>query len=113
MGFKTINLEEGMPLVHEAIKILEDAIKQARKNKIKALKLIHGYGSSGVGGRIRRGVLKNLEEKKQSGQIQDYIKGEQWSIFNAQARSIMDDCPALSKDGDLDKFNIGITIVIL
>lgn len=113
MQIRIINLEEGMPTVKEAKQMLEIALKNAKNNKIKILKLIHGYGSSGNGGKIRIHILKLLSEKKTKNIIKDFITGDKWSIFNEPCRRAIDKCPELSKDPDLSKFNTGITIIIL
>ena len=52
-GLRIIDLEEGRPAADEAVKRLAMEIGQARRQKCTALKVIHGYGSSGKGGRIR------------------------------------------------------------
>jgi hypothetical protein len=110
---RTLNLEEGLPYVKDALQILEQEFIHAKNAKIKALKLIHGYGSTGVGGKIRKAVLNLLTEKKIKNQITDFVPGDQWSIFNATTRGLIDTCPEVSKDKDLEKCNIGMTIVIL
>ena len=52
-GYKTVNIEQGMPLVEQAIRRMTYEISSAKAQKYRAVKLIHGYGSSGTGGRIR------------------------------------------------------------
>ena len=113
MGVKIINLEEGLPTVQEAKLILEQELVRARKAKVKTLKLIHGYGSKGTGGKIRTAIIRLLTEKKNRNEIRDFIPGDKWSIFNKTSRSVIDVCPVMSKDSDLENCNIGITIVIM
>jgi hypothetical protein len=113
MSVRTINLEEGLPYVKEALYIFEQEFLRAKKSETVALKLIHGYGSTGVGGKIRTAVLKVLQEKKIKKQIKGFVPGDQWSIFNETTRNLIDICPEVSKDKDLEKCNIGLTIVIL
>ena len=48
---KTVNLEEGMPLVDAAIRRATFELKSGRRMGLTAIKFIHGYGSSGNGGR--------------------------------------------------------------
>jgi hypothetical protein len=55
---RIVNLEEGMPLVHEALTKLERELALARQQRYSLMKLIHGYGSSGAGGDIRIAVQK-------------------------------------------------------
>ena len=47
LSVKELNLEQGMPTVDAAMGWLEAELAAARKMGRPALKLIHGYGSSG------------------------------------------------------------------
>src|SRR5208283_5209754 len=49
-GMKTLNIEAGMPTVEEARQILLAELKQAKQRGVAAVKIIHGYGSTGKGG---------------------------------------------------------------
>ena len=57
---RTIDLEEGMPRVHEALTRLREWLK-ALCPSARVAKLIHGYGSTGMGGAIREAVRSELE----------------------------------------------------
>ncbi|RIK64261.1 MAG: hypothetical protein DCC65_14690 [Planctomycetota bacterium] len=48
----TVVLKEGMPTAEEARRRLSEALDEARGRGMAALKLVHGYGSSGAGGRV-------------------------------------------------------------
>src|SRR5260221_14458622 len=50
---KVVNLEEGMPTVEQARLRMEHELHAARQQRCTAVKLIHGYGSSGAGGALR------------------------------------------------------------
>ena len=58
---RELNLELGRPDAAEAIRRLAAEVKAARKMGTPAMKLIHGYGSSGKGGRIRTASRRYLE----------------------------------------------------
>ena len=47
---KTVNLEAGRPAVPDALARLQMELRLTRGTRITALKLIHGFGSSGRGG---------------------------------------------------------------
>jgi hypothetical protein len=49
---RIVNLEKGMPLVEQALARLATELEQARLERCRLLTLIHGYGSSGRGGKI-------------------------------------------------------------
>ncbi len=112
-AIKTINLKSDMPSVNEAVQRLEREIVLARREKILLLKLVHGYGSSGVGGDIRIAVQKRLCELLQDGQIRGCIFGENWASGDEMTWKLLREHPELKKDVDLGRRNLGITIVIL
>lgn len=112
-GYKTVNIEQGMPLVEQAICRMTYEISSAKAQKYRAVKLIHGYGSSGTGGRIRIEGRKYLESLKRRGQLRHVIYGENFSIFDADTRAALALCGALRADRDLERHNNGITVVVL
>jgi hypothetical protein len=112
-AIRTINLEAGKPLVHEALAQLERELSMARQQRCSTVKLIHGYGSSGVGGDIRIAVQKRLRELQEQGSIRACIFGENWSSSDSQTWALVKLHPALKTDRDLGKRNPGITIILL
>jgi hypothetical protein len=110
---KTVNLKSDMPSVQEALQRLEREIALARQGEISLLKIVHGYGSSGVGGDIRIAVQKRLHEMTEGGQIRGRIFGENWSKSDDQTWRLLQAQSALKDDPDLGRRNQGITIVLL
>ena len=106
-----INIEYGMPTVAEAMPLLAERLRSLKKSGVKAIKIIHGYGSTGKGGRLRKATLKLLDELKKGGSIQDFVGGEQWSKFELRTLTLIDRMPQLYKDQDLERSNRGITVV--
>ena len=82
---REVNLELGKPTVNAAIKRLTFELHHSRSLGCAALKIIHGYGSSGTGGRIRVEARSYLARLKGRGEIRDVIYGEDFSIFNPAA----------------------------
>ena len=111
--FCTINLENTMPTVRELKRILDLKIEKAISKNIRVLKLIHGYGSTGVGGSLKTVTQEILSAEKKKGRVELYIAGEKWHIFDETTREILDCCPKTKKDSDLGRYNPGITIVLL
>ena len=109
----TVNLEEGMPTVAQVQSRLIGELGRARASGAKTVKLIHGYGSSGVGGKLRIGVRQFLGTKKRQNTIKTFVPGEEWDIFNSESQRLLAECPGLSKDRDLGRGNPGITLVLL
>ena len=102
-----------MPTVDDAIKRITYNIKTAPAFGVTAIKIVHGYGSSGKGGAIRTEARKYLDRQKTRGQIKEYIKGENFSIFDEATRNAFTVCDELRRDNDIERHNNGITIVIL
>ena len=108
-----VNLEQGMPTVESAMIQLRQTLLTAKSRRVDAIKLIHGYGSTGKGGAIRGAVRRDLERHFQSGDIRYYIKGEDFSPFHEASRQAIVCCPELRHDQDYARTNHGITIVVL
>ena len=112
-NIREVNLEAGHPTADAAIRRLTYELLTARKLGYRAVKLIHGYGSSGQGGRIRvetRAYLSRLLGRRQ---LKTVLTGEQFSIFDQATRDAFALCGELRKDNDLDRHNNGVTFVIL
>ena len=112
-GCREVNLEEGMPTVERAVKRLTFEIHNSRGMGYAVLKIIHGYGSSGTGGRIRTESRKYLSRLREQGKIQDFIRGEDFSIFQEPTRRAFLRCGELRQDHDLDRYNNGVTFILL
>jgi hypothetical protein len=110
---KTVNLKSDMPSVQEALQRLEREIAVARQGKLTLLKVVHGYGSSGVGGDIRIAVQRRLKELAEGGQIRACIFGENWSKTDDATWRLLQAESSLKGDPDLARGNLGITIVLL
>jgi len=102
-----------MPLVREALQRMERELALARQENARLIKLIHGYGSTGVGGEICIAVQKRLTEMAGSGEIRGCIFGENWSRSDETAWRLVQSHPELNADCDLGRRNRGITIVVL
>ena len=110
---KVVNLEEGMPRVNEALLRLERELTLARQQGYAAVKIIHGYGSSGVGGALRTEVQKWLRQRAGNSQIRAFIPGEDWRISDERTWELLKAQPELKKDTDLGRTNLGISIAAL
>ena len=109
---RELNLELGRPTADEALRRLEAELVSAKHLKTPVVKLIHGYGSSGKGGRIRTACRKQLAAWKEEGRIADFIPGERFTIFDDATRRAFAACPALREDRDLERENRGITLLV-
>ena len=73
MSIKTVNLKDGLPSVEQARTRLRAEIETAQGNGLKLLKIIHGYGSHGVGGELRLALQATLRRMAHAGEISDCI----------------------------------------
>jgi hypothetical protein len=112
-GLRTVNLEEGFPTRDDAYKKLETALAKARKDGLAAVKVIHGYGSSGQGGILRFAIRGYLRQMKDRGEIALFVNGESFSQFEERSRALLKKVPELVLDRDLGRGNKGVTLVLI
>jgi len=113
MTIYTADIKSDRPTADQAVRRVDMALATGLRGGHAAVKLIHGYGSTGKGGRIRTEARRYLGELKVKGKIQAFIAGEDFSIFNGETLWAFQACPALRQDSDLEKCNNGITIILL
>ncbi|MBQ5973473.1 MAG: hypothetical protein IJL69_04665 [Oscillospiraceae bacterium] len=106
------NLETGRPPADVAVTRLASIVARERVGRAGAIKIIHGYGSSGVGGRIRVEARRWLAAEKARGRIRAFIPGEEFSIFSAETRALLERFPEVRRDRDLERSNGGVTVVV-
>src|SRR6266536_2369348 len=94
-AIKTLNIEQSLPTLEEARRQVIDEIRRAKREGVRVLKIIHGYGSSGKGGALCVGLRKSFKLRKKEGVIRDFIAGEDFSIFNPTVLALLDAVPEL------------------
>ena len=107
---KEINLEYGSPSADTAVKNMINQIGTCKGQGCKAVILVHGYGSSGIGGGIKAAVKSKLRESSLSGIVRSHCGGENWY---EKMRELLALCPALSDYQRKIDGNNGVTVVIL
>ena len=112
-AIRTFNAEAGLPTLDDARRLVIEEIKRAKREGVKVLKVIHGYGSSGKGGALFVGLRKSFGLRKKEAVIRDYVAGEDFSIFDATTLDLLEAVPELRGDPDLNATNEGITILWL
>lgn len=107
---KSYNLKSDMPSVALAM----DRIKVILKyEKSKVIKIVHGYGSTGVGGDIKIAIRKYLNELLMQNQIKAYIPGEAFGHLLGFDYIIKTYENLLKTDSDYKRSNEGITYIII
>src|SRR5216684_267910 len=91
----TFNVEAALPSLDEARRLVINEIKRVKREGAKVLKVIHGYGSSGTGGKLCVGFRKSFGLRKKEGVIKDFIAGEDFSIFNDTVLAMLEAVPDL------------------
>jgi hypothetical protein len=110
---RVFNIESGWPTLEEARRLVIAEIEQAKCDGVRVLKVIHGYGSSGTGGKLCVGLRKSFGLHQKEGVIKNFIAGEDFSIFDDTALNLLEAVPELRGDPDLGATNEGVTILWL
>ncbi|CAM3675211.1 Smr/MutS family protein [Polynucleobacter antarcticus] len=109
-----LNLKHDGPTVEEALDRLTIALRRASEVGIKAIILIHGYGASGAGGKIKWAVHDALENNYFSDRVDEYHFGEQTAFGSEAYHTLLRRKPSLKSHLKHFKIgNAGMTILIL
>jgi len=109
-----LNLKFDSPSAEEALDRLTIGLRRASEVGIKAIILIHGYGASGEGGKIKRAVHDALNNNYFSDRVDEYHFGEQTAFGSEAYHALLRRRPGLKayikhfKEG-----NAGMTVLIL
>ena len=109
----TFNIEENMPICMEAERLLYKKIMDIRKSRVRVLKIIHGYGSSGKGGELRYCLREYLTDLKRKGIIKFWIKGEEFSNSFPSGKKLISTFRWIKSDSDYNRKNKGISLIVL
>ncbi|MBR1796903.1 MAG: Smr/MutS family protein [Clostridiales bacterium] len=107
-----INLEAGMPSTIDAMTTLNNRLYAVRATGVRTVKIIHGYGSTGRGGTIRKACRQKLLEYRRRHVIKDLCAGERFGPFDEEGRRLAALCPEVRSDSDWGRHNDGVTVVL-
>jgi 5,10-methylenetetrahydrofolate reductase len=107
---KEVNIEQGYPNVESALRDMISQLGTYKRMGFRAILLVHGYGSSGTGGKIKTSVRMKLKESSLIGLVKMSCGGEDW--IDGKKRSL-DLCPELKDYERRISGNPGVTVVIL
>jgi len=88
-------------------------LESSRLQGYRILTLIHGYGSSGKGGAIRKAVRRQLRFYQDLGRVNSVLAGEEFSSRTGPGRQLLRRFPVLDRHVDLNRANPGVTLVVL
>ncbi|MBU3548969.1 Smr/MutS family protein [Polynucleobacter sp. P1-05-14] len=109
-----LNIKQDGPYVEEALDRLTDILRKSLEIGIKAIILIHGYGSSGEGGRIKWAIHEALENNRYSDRVAEYHFGEDVAFGSESYYALLKRRPGLKRY--LKRFkegNAGMTVLLL
>ena len=109
-----LNIKQDGPSVEEALDLLTDYLRKSLEVGIKAIVLIHGYGSSGEGGRIKWAIHDALENNRYSDRVDEYYFGEDVPCASEAYHALLKRRPGLKRY--LKRFkegNAGMTVLLL
>lgn len=110
----TLNLEENLPRVDVALQRFDEALDELSQTAVKIIKVIHGYGSGGRGGKIKESIRQELIYQRRSDWIADYYAGEDLGTGKESYQELCRKYPAVKSLMTKDMLgNPGITLIIL
>ena len=114
MKTATIDIEKGMLACDEALSKVQTEIEiLSINNQIKVLKVIHGYGSKGRGGKIKHELFSLLQTLVKQNKIKGFAPNERFTQQNEKFNKYFKLYPELLFDADLQNLNPGITLIFL
>ena len=109
-----INLEAGGPTAEEALERLTQQVRAASEAGIRALIVIHGYGSSGSGGKIKWVVRDALDNNYFSDRVDEYYFGEDLALGSSGYQAVIKRRTNLKQHLSQFKIgNAGMTILLM
>lgn len=110
----TMNLELGLPTVDEAFIRFEQTLEQLQGVGVRLVKVIHGQGSFGGGGKIKKAFRDALDYGKWSHAITEVYYGEALQYGQLGLEDFRKSHPMLSRGITPDMLgNSGITLLLL
>jgi hypothetical protein len=110
----TLNLESGGPTAEEALERLTQHVRAASEAGIRALIVIHGYGSSGSGGKIKWVVRDALENNYFSDRVDEYYFGEDLAFGSSSYQTVIKRRSSLKPHLSQFKIgNAGMTVLLM
>ena len=110
---RVINIKEDSPNTDYALFLIDQEINYSRAIGNRVIVVIHGYGSHGRGGLIKKEVHKYLPQLKKKGIISDYVFGEHWGDLNESKNRICSICPEMILHENLQGLNSGVSVILI
>lgn len=109
-----LNIKQDGPYVDEALERLTKYLRKCLEIGIKTIVLIHGYGSSGEGGRIKWAIHDALENNRYSDRVDEYYFGEDVAYGSEAYHALHKRRPGLKRYlKSFKEGNAGMTVLLL
>lgn len=109
--YEIINIKKDMPNFEYALFLMESEIEACKAMGIPVLIVVHGYGSSGTGGVIKKEVKEDLIKLKKFKKIKNFVEGERCGLSNEVFEEMCSLYPDLLICDQLENLNSGVTVV--
>lgn len=111
---KVLNIKSDFLSSGEALSKVQTEIEAYKiNNLVKVLIVIHGYGSTGKGGIIKRDLHTFLPTFKKQNKILDFIPNEKFATNNEKYTLYTKLYPELLLNSNLQNLNPGVTLIFL
>jgi hypothetical protein len=109
-----INLENNLPTVDAALDRFHEQLESLKGRGIRLIKVIHGHGSSGTGGKIRRAFRQAMDDGLWGEAITEVYYGEILTPNRVEYSELISRLPSIKTQITKDmQGNPGITLLIL
>lgn len=103
-----------MPTVDEALDRFDDELRKIQHTGFRAIKVIHGHGSSGIGGKIRKEFRQAMDHNRWGHLIREVYYGEELIPNHEGLIELKKSHPTIAKLLTKDMMgNSGITLLVL
>jgi len=110
----TINLENKLPTVDMALERFHNLLEKLQGKGFRAVKVIHGHGSSGTGGKIRQAFRQAMDDGLWGEAIREVYYGEALKPHLIEYKKLIERFPSIKLNISRDmQGNPGITLLIL
>ena len=108
-----ITIPEGLPETKTALKQVEFTVASVRASGGHLIKILHDESLGASRTRLRAEIRRLLRVMRKEGRIVLMIPGEDFAMTDTATRYLVDKCPQVELDTDMDKKNDNITLIYI
>ena len=107
----TIEIPDGLPETKTVLTQVEFVLASVRARGGHLIKFIHDERLGKSVSRLRGEIRRQLRACKKEGRVVVMIPGEKFSMADSMTRYLIDKCPQVELDPDMDRQNANLTVV--